>query len=105
MKAIIHGKRYDTETAIEIGSDSYNGSRSDFSWWRASLYKTKRSGAYFLAGEGHARSHYARKLDVASWGPGEKIDPMTRNEAMAWAEQHLSPEVVEAEFGDMIEEA
>jgi len=105
MKAIIHGKRYDTESAIQIASASSNVGRSDFGWWSEELYKTKRSGAYFLAGEGHARSQYATNLGGGSWGAGEKITPMTRAEALAWCEQHYLTDEIEAEFGADIEDA
>jgi hypothetical protein len=105
MKAIIDGKRFDTEKAIACGSDSYNGSRTDFGWWTETLYRTPRSGAFFLAGEGHARSHYARSLGGGSWGPGEKITPLTADEALAWAEQHLPADQIEALFADRIADA
>lgn len=105
MKAIINGKRYDTETATHIGGASSNLAISDFGWWEENLYRTPRGGAYFLAGEGHARSHYATNLGGGSWGPGEKIVPMTRDEAFAWAQERLNPEEVEAAFPDMIADA
>ncbi len=99
MKSIINGLRYDTSTAIAIGSDSSNVGRRDFGWWSETLYKTPRSGRYFLAGEGHARSHYARSLGGGSWGPGEKISPMTEDMARAWAENHMTAESYESTFG------
>lgn len=105
MKAIISGKRYDTEKANLIASASSNAGRSDYSWWSEELYKTPRSGAFFLAGQGHARSHYAENLGGGSWGPGEKITPMTREEALAWAERNISAEQIEAIFADDIEDA
>lgn len=105
MKAIIAGKRYDTEKATLIGEASSNASRSDFSWWEEALYRTPRSGAYFTAGRGHARSNYATNLGGGSWGPGEAIRPITREQAQRWAEQHLTPEEVEQHFGDTVEDA
>lgn len=105
MKSIISGKRYDTEKATELASASSNASRSDYGWWEERLYKTPRSGVFFLAGRGHARSHYAENLGGGSWGPGEKITPMTRAEALAWAERNISAEQIEAIFGEDIEDA
>lgn len=99
MKAIIDGLRYDTATAIKLAEASSNLGHSDFGWWQEALYRTPRSGRYFLAGEGHARSHYARNLGGGSWGPGEKISPMTEAEARAWAERNVSAEEYEAIFG------
>lgn len=105
MKAIINGKRYDTEKATKLASASSNAGRSDYSWWSEELYKTPRSGTFFLAGQGHARSHYAANLGGGSWGPGEKITPMTREEALAWAERNISAEQIETIFAGDIEDA
>ena len=105
MKAIINGKRYDTDKARELASATSHCGRRDFGWWREKLYRTPRSGAYFLAGEGHARSHYARPLGGGSYGPGEKITPMSEEEAFAWAQQHLRAAEIEAIFADRIEDA
>lgn len=105
MKAIINGKRYDTDKSTKLASASSHCGRSDFGWWRETLYRTPRSGAYFLAGEGHARSHYATNLGGGSYGPGEKITPMSEDEAFAWAQQHLPAAAIEAIFADRIEDA
>jgi hypothetical protein len=104
MKSIINGKRYDTEKAVLIGEASY-GNYGDFSRWEAGLYKTPRSGAYFLAGEGGPMTRWARKVDASSWTGGEGVLPMERDEALAWAEQHLSADEIEKHFGDAIEDA
>lgn len=109
MKAIIDGVRYDTEKSTEIGSHDNLGSgatsRSDFHWWEATLYKTPRSGRYFLAGEGGPMTQFSRALAQNSWSGGEKIIPMTEEEAFAWAQQYLDPDEVEDNFGHLIEEA
>ncbi|SNT42115.1 hypothetical protein SAMN05421763_11710 [[Luteovulum] sphaeroides subsp. megalophilum] len=105
MKAIIDGKRYDTEKAILIGEDTSGGGRSHFGWWEEGLYRTKQSGIYFLAGEGGPRSHYAENLGQGSWGRGSKITPLSEKEAQTWAERHLAPHEVEAAFGATIEDA
>lgn len=103
MKAIIDGKRYDTETATCIGKDSYS-SRGDFQWWEESLFETK-SGVFFLAGEGGARSSWAERRGQNEWGGGSGIRPMTKAEARAWAEHHLSAAQVEEAFADQIQDA
>lgn len=105
MKRIITGKRYDTETAICIGTASQDQSRSDFSYWEAGLYVTPRSKAYFLAGEGGPMTRFARSLGNRGQQYGENIFPMTPAEALEWAEQHLTVDEVEEHFGDMIEDA
>lgn len=105
MKAIINGKRYDTDKATLLGEAGSAEYRSSFGWWHEELYRTPRSGAYFLAGEGHARSHYAVSLGGGSWGPGKKITPLTRAEAMKWAVQHLPADQTEVLFADDIQDA
>ncbi len=104
MKAVIDGKRYDTETAEYIaGAGSQGISMSDFNYWEAALYKTKK-GAYFVAGEGGALSPYGESYAGAShWG--ERITPKTKEEAFEWAQRFCDPDRVQAEFADMIEDA
>jgi len=36
---------------------------------------------------------------------GEGIEPLSKTEALAWLERHGDADLVEAYFGDMIEEA
>jgi hypothetical protein len=105
MKKIIQGIRYDTEKAQLIGSDEALVPPSDFHHWTEALYVAPRSGRYFLAGEGHALTKYGRRAPNGDLHAGEAIVPMTREEALTWAEQHLSAEAVEEHFGDMIEDA
>jgi hypothetical protein len=105
MKAIIDGKRYDTEKAIEIGHSSYNGPGNDFQAWSGSLYKTPRAGRYFLAGEGGPMSRWASSVDGGGWSSGDGIIPLTSEEALAWAEKELGSDTIEEHFGDQIEDA
>jgi len=56
MKKIINGKKYDTETATKLGEDC-RGYRGDIDFWSEELYR-KKTGEFFLYGEGGARSQY-----------------------------------------------
>jgi hypothetical protein len=105
MKKIINGLRYDTDKAIEIGSyDTPGLGMSDFRYWEATLYKTPRSGRFFLAGKGHAMTRFASHTgNSSSWG--EKLIPMEREGALAWAEQYLDADVIKEHFGEEIEDA
>lgn len=109
MKKIINGKRYDTKTAITIGHYDNIGhgasSMSDFAWWEATLYRTQRSGQYFIAGEGGPMSRFAQSQGQNTVGYGEDLIPMTKEEALEWAERYLDPEIIEEYFGDSIEDA
>ncbi len=102
MKQIINNKKYDTETAREVGSNSYSQPR-DFNWWSETLY-CKRTGEYFLYGEGGPRSRYAEHVEQNCWRGGDKIIPLTYEEARKWAEENLNTDEYEEEFGDVAED-
>lgn len=97
MKKILNGKRFDTETAIVVGSADY-GYSGDFSAWKATLYKTPRSGAYFLAGEGGPMTIFARHHSDGSRSGGSNLIPLDDASALDWAEQHLTADEIEAGF-------
>lgn len=103
MKKIINGKRYDTDTAKEMGRDSYLGPR-DFNHWVEVLYR-KNTGEYFLHGAGGPRSRYAQTIGQNQWEGGEKIIPLTVEAAQDWAEKHLSADEYEEVFGEIQETA
>lgn len=99
MKKIINGKKYDTATAKEVGSWSNNLSYRDFSHCEETLYR-KKTGEYFLHGEGGPMSRYAERVGDM-WGDGESIHPMTFDEACKWAEDHLDGDEYEEIFGEI----
>lgn len=102
MKKIIDGKRYDTATAKELGCGSYSN-RRDFHFWSETLYQ-KRTGEFFLHGEGGAASKYAEACGPNEWCGGEMLIPLTFTAARGWAEEHLSAEKYEAIFGEVTED-
>ena len=103
MKKIIDGRRYDTDTATLLGSNSYSGSVRDFAWWEETLY-VKRTGEYFLLGEGGPATKYATQIDRNNWSGGWRIMPLTIEEAKAWTEKNLSVEKYEEIFGQVDED-
>lgn len=102
MKKIINNRMYDTEKAHEIGND-YHGMPSDLDYISETLYR-KRTGEYFIYGEGGPRSKYSRAISQNSWSGSEDIRPLTAEEARLWAEQHLHADDYEAEFGEIAED-
>ncbi|MFR4401210.1 MAG: hypothetical protein ACLT3C_02285 [Peptococcus niger] len=96
MKKIIGGKRYNTETAKYIGSGFANCGVTDFKYFEESLY-LKKTGEFFLHGEGGPASKYAKEFDGSMWGD-EKIIPISLEEARAWGEKYLSPDEYEKVF-------
>lgn len=97
MKKIINGKVYDTEAARKLGSDSYSND-GDFHHWYEALYQ-KRTGEFFLYGEGGPLTRYAVTIGENSWSGGEKIMPLSFASAREWAEEHLSADGYGEIFG------
>lgn len=98
MKKIINGRLYDTDKAAYLGYDLYAGPR-DFAYWREELYR-KRTGEFFLYGQGGPCSKYAvASVTGSGWDGGEKIIPLAYDKARQWAEDHLSAEAYGEIFG------
>lgn len=102
MKKIINGKMYNTETAKFLGLYSSGYGYSDFHYYCESLY-LKKTGEYFLMGEGGPASQYRERVDGSCWSSGRKIMPLTVDEAREWAENHLDADEYEAIFGPVEE--
>lgn len=104
MKKIINGKMYNTETAKEVGRwySSYPG--NDFHYYEETLYQ-KKTGEFFLYGNGNAASPYSRRCGQNEWRGGEKIVPLTFKEAQEWAEKHLDGDEYCEIFGEPDEDA
>lgn len=99
MKKVIRGRLYDTATAEFIG-DVSGGAEfpSDFNYWSESLYR-KKTGEYFLYCYGGALSQYAEHCGSNS-GSGERIKPMSLEEAQAWGEKNMDGDAYINEFGE-----
>lgn len=103
MKKIINGKVYDTETAKVVGGWDNGLGRRDFGNVVEILYR-KRTGEYFIHGEGGPASKYSVSCGNNSWSGGEKIIPLSYQTAKEWAEEHLSCDEYELEFGPVAED-
>ena len=88
MNKVIQGKRYDTETATKKAFACSNTNSRDFSYWEETLYQ-KRTGEYFLYGQGGPMSRYAVSYGNNTWSGGAMIIPLSESQARKWAEQHL----------------
>ena len=103
MKAIIQGRRYDTEKATLVGWARSGGLNpfTDLGYWEAGLYKSPRAGNFFLAGKGGSMTRWVSNGRTG----GSGIIPLDRDEALKWAERYLSQGVIEKHFADVIEDA
>lgn len=99
MKKIIKNKVYDTDTAQRLGEYAPNPYRSDFHYFCETLYQ-KKTGEFFLHGEGNAASKYSRSCGQNEWCGGEQIIPMSYAEAQKWAEEHLDGDEYIGIFGE-----
>jgi hypothetical protein len=97
MKRIINGKKYDTDTANCIASDSY-GNCGDFAAWEEALYRTKK-GQYFITGSGGPMSKYAVSIGNNTTSGSSELWLVDEKEAKSWLEEHGSVEEYENEFG------
>lgn len=99
MKKIINGRRYDTDSAREIGSAS-SGIGTDLQYWEETLYR-KQTGEFFIHGQGGPASRYAEAVGTNQWSSGKRIMPVTLQEAQKWAENYLDADEYEKVFGSI----
>ena len=105
MKAIIAGKRYDTEATGTKAVASYSyGSPSDFHHVRETLCLTGK-GAWFTAGCGGPMSPYAERVGQNETSGGSAIRPMSADEAQVWLERHDETEALETYFSGEVTNA
>lgn len=97
MKKIIDGKKYDTQTAAKVGGWSNRYGYSDSNWCEEALY-LKKTGEYFLEGEGGPMSSYAEHCGNSS-SSGSRIIPLSHAEAKSWSQAKMDVEDHEKLFG------
>lgn len=96
MKKIINSKLYDTEKAKCVGI--WGNNHTGFSHVSEELYR-KRTGEFFLFGEGGPMTQYARSCGDNSWSGGSEIIPLSVGKAREWAEEKLSADEYAEIFG------
>ena len=103
MRKIINNKVYDTATATWIGLSDNGYECNALSYSGETLYR-KRTGEYFLHGEGGPLTSYAVRTGSNNWSGSERITPISYYAARQWAVEHLSAEAYETEFGEVTED-
>ena len=101
MKKIINGRRYDTKTARLVGLTSY-GTPGDLYYWCEDLY-LKKNGEYFIHGQGGPMSKYSQAVGQNTWTGGQKIIPLSLDDAKHWGEKYLDADAYEKIFGKIEE--
>jgi hypothetical protein len=105
MKAIINGKRYDTEKSEEIARGGNGLSPTDFNHYEETLYRTNK-GSWFLVGGGGPASKYAKPVGSGGHsGSSDNFVALTDKEAYQWLEDHGETEALEQYYSDQIEDA
>lgn len=87
MRKIINGKLYNTNTAELIDTYYNEYPANDFKHYSEELYK-KKTGEFFLYGEGGGLSKYAKSCGTNSWTEGSALTPLTDEEAKKWLEEY-----------------
>ena len=98
MKKVIKNTLYDTDTATQLAQYKSKLPVNDFAYYTEELYRTK-FGKYFLYGEGGGNSRYG-EWHGNSGGPGEKIIPMSYDDATEWAQKNLNGDEYIKIFGE-----
>ena len=84
MKQVIGGKVYDTAKATHVWNHDNGYDSGNFKWCDESLFQTT-NGNFFLAGSGGPMTSYGSDHGDMR-GAGERIIPMTKDEAREWLE-------------------
>ena len=91
MPKVINGQPYRTHTAHLIITLPCAFPKTDNKWHQTHLYRNQQ-GTYFLAGEGGSLSRWA-KITPRGAIPGEGIEPISKDDALAFAKYAgLSPD-------------
>lgn len=101
MKKIINGKKYDTDTALELGT--WENNDLGINYVLEVLYR-KRTGEFFLYCEGGSNTKYSVQRGSNNWGSGEHIIPLDFQSAKLWSEDYLDVDTFEKYFGEVVED-
>lgn len=82
MRAIIEGKRYDSDKAEQIASHCW-GHPGDVEHIDESLYRASK-GNWFLAGRGGPKTKYARPVAGGDMSGSSDIIPLPEDDAYEW---------------------
>jgi hypothetical protein len=97
MRKTIKGYAYNTKESRFVAECRNSHRCGEPAWCHETLYRNI-DGAYFLHGEGGAKSRYSRNVNGESVA-SETIIPLSESQAREWAEMSLPADKYEALFG------
>lgn len=96
MHKVVNGKHYNSDAAKKIGFWNCDNGEPTVAF--SEVLCRKRTGEYFLYCKGGPASRYGVYSKGTGWRSGEKILPINKEQAVAWAKEHLSKELYQKEF-------
>ena len=102
MNKIINNKRYNTDTARNLGEWDNGLLGTDRNYYKETLYITK-SGNYFIHGYGNLNTIYGERKNEQRC-ISEKIMPLICQEAKNWVAEKMNSEDIEVIFNEFDEE-
>lgn len=102
-KAILSGKRYDTDTATFIAEES-GGQPGDWRYWETALYRTPR-GAWFTVGSGGPLSSYGAREGQTRRGRTNVFAALDETAALQLLEAWGQTDAIEAYLGSAVKDA
>ncbi len=92
MKKRIYGITYNTKTAELICSrKSLDKNKGEPGWFEEGLYRTKKSGNYFIHGVGSQLTTWQQRFPDGTLIGGEDIFPATEYQAKLYIEGRIDP--------------
>lgn len=104
MRAVIDGKRYDTETATMVANWANGDDPGNAHYIEEQLYRTPR-GNWFITGWGGPFTEYVARDGINSRTWGSRLRPVSARQAMRWLELHGKVGAIEQYFADSVEDA
>ena len=104
MKAIINGLRYDTDNAEKVHAWTNGLARGDLRFRTKTLYRT-RGGRWFIHHEGGPMTDLAQRVGDGTITGGEKIEPVSEDDAFRFLVTHGGEEAAERYFADQVQDA
>lgn len=95
MKKVINTKLYDTSGSPAVASSTHGKGENAI---HETLHR-KRTGEFFLHGEGGPASRYAKPVGDGQWANGEELFPMSVEAAQNWVKSNV-PSQYDDIFGE-----